>query len=469
MKSFAFLKTYFVPIFILLFVSSCKKEFSGNDYTAYFGGEIENPSSRYVLFCKNNKVIDSIKLKDDNTFFIKFDSLTPGLYTFKNNPEYQYVYFDKNDSLMVNINSKEFDESMVFCGRGYEKNNFLIEMYLRNEKDRNSLFEAFDYDFDKFDKTLNKLFVANQNYYETQKEAVDWNDEFDVYAKASLDFPYFTLKEIYPYIHKMRTGKDVIEKLPQDYYGFREEIDYNNEALTDFSPFVMYLSHMLSNMAEIKYHNHFSNADLALKTNINKLNITDSIIKNEKVKNIVLNTIAFNYLLEDQNMMNNNLFLDTYHKYSTDKSQKNEIVKIGNAIQLLKPNFDLPRVNLVDLNGKTVSTSNLITRKTVFFFWSSNAKSHLTEVHKKVIDFKKKYPEFDFIAINLHDKEHKWKETLSNYDFNGIQQYHCANFEDLRAKWAITKIYRTIVVNKDKKIINAFTGIFEVDFEENLK
>ena len=57
MKSFAFLKTYFVPLFILLVVSSCKKEFSNNDYTAYFGGEIENPSSRYVLFCKNNKVI----------------------------------------------------------------------------------------------------------------------------------------------------------------------------------------------------------------------------------------------------------------------------------------------------------------------------------------------------------------------------------------------------------------------------
>ncbi|MBC8882761.1 hypothetical protein H9X57_03310 [Flavobacterium piscinae] len=47
--------------------------------------------------------------------------MAPGMYTFKYEPEYQYVYFDKNDSLMVRINPVEFDESIVYCGRGDEK------------------------------------------------------------------------------------------------------------------------------------------------------------------------------------------------------------------------------------------------------------------------------------------------------------------------------------------------------------
>ncbi|WP_395043130.1 TlpA family protein disulfide reductase [Flavobacterium sp.] len=463
------IKLFFIASVLLTLMSSCKKEFSGNNYVAYFGGEVTNPVNRYVLFCKNNKVIDTIKLKNDNTFFKKFDSLTPGLYTFKHEPEYQYIYFDKNDSLMVNINSKDFDESIVFCGRGDEKNNFLMEMYLRNEKDRNKMFEVFDYDFDKFDKTVNSIYNNNLKFYNSKKKEIDWNDEFDIYAKASLDFPHYTKKEIYPFVHKMRTGKDVIEKLPKDYYSFRSKIDYNNEALTDFSPYVMYLSHMLNNMAEIKYHNHLSNIDLSLKNNINKLNVADSLIKNEKVKNMVLNSIAFQYLLEDQNMVNNNLFLDTYHKFSTDKSQKNEIIKIGNAIQLLKPNFDLPEINLMDVNGKTVSSDDLIKTNTVFFFWTESANSHMVEAHKKILDFKKKHPNFEFIAINLNDTEQKWKETLSKYNFSGIQEYHCIDFENIKSKWAITKIHRTIVINKDKKIINAFTNIFDIKFEENLK
>ncbi|MES2748395.1 MAG: thioredoxin-like domain-containing protein [Bacteroidota bacterium] len=468
MKKLPNFKAFIVPTLLLFILSSCKNEFSSDNYVAYFGGEIINPSNRFVLFCKNNEVIDTIPLKKDNTFFKKFDSLTPGLYTFKHEPEYQYIYFDKNDSLMVHINTKDFDESVIFCGRGDEKNNFLMDMYLRNEEDKNKMFDVFDYDVAKFNTTINATYKKNTQYYNSKKEEIKWNEAFDVYAKATLNFPHYTKKEIYPVIHRMRTGNDIYEKLPKDYYDFRKNVDYSNETLTDFSPFAMYLNHMLNNVSAIKYHNHFSEVDIALKTNINKIKIADTLIKNEKVKNMVLNNIAIKYLLEDQNMVNNNLFLDTYHKYSTDKSQKNEIVKIGNAIQLLKPNFDLPKVDFITNDGKTVSSSDLIQQKTVFFFWSSQASSHMVSVHKKVIDFKKRHPDYDFIAININDKIDAWKEVLSNYTFNGIKQYHCANFEDLRAKWAITKIHRTIIVNKDKTIKNAFTNIFDVNFEKEL-
>ncbi|HQX05092.1 MAG TPA: hypothetical protein PKZ44_13330, partial [Flavobacterium sp.] len=108
----------------------CQKEFKDDNFTAYFGGEVINPKSNFVLFLKDDVVIDTIYLDNKNRFIQKFDSLAPGLYTFKHEPEYQYVYFDKNDSLMVRINSMEFDESIVFCGRGDEKNNFLMELYL---------------------------------------------------------------------------------------------------------------------------------------------------------------------------------------------------------------------------------------------------------------------------------------------------------------------------------------------------
>jgi hypothetical protein len=469
MKRLPLFKLYFTPILFLLFLSSCKKEFESDNYVAYFGGEVLNPANRYVLLCKNNKVIDSIKLKEDNTFFKKFDSLTPGMYTFKHEPEYQYIYFDKNDSLMVHINSKNFDESIVFCGRGDDKNNFLMELYLKNEKDKDAMFEVFGEDFNQFNTKINKLYSSNKKYFDSKKNEINWTEDFDMYAEAALVFPYNTKKEIYPLIHKMRTGKDIYEKLPKDYYNFRKDVDFSNEKLIDYSPYVMYITHMIDNVSEIKYHNHFSTLDLSLKTNINKLKVTDTLIKSEKLKNSVLNNIAFKYLLEDQNMSNNNSFLDTYHKYSTDKSQKNEIIKIGNAIQLLKPNFELPKVTFIDIHGKNISSDDLMETKTVFFFWTTSADSHMKLVHKKVLELKKKYPQYHFIGVNINDKESKWRTTLFSNKLNILKQYHCVDFEDLREKWAITKIHRTIVVNKDKKIINAFTNIFDVNFEENLK
>jgi len=449
--------------------NSCSKGFKGDNYTAYFGGEVTNPTSPYVLFCRNSEVIDSVKLDKDNRFFIKFDSLTPGMYSFKNEPEYQYVYFDKNDSIMVHINARDFDNSIVFCGRGDRKNNFLMEMYLKNEDDRSKIFDVFDYDVDQFLTHIDSSYHSRQKFYNDKKEYIKWTEDFDKYAKAALDFHHFSKKEIYPQVHKIRTGEDVVEKLPKDYYNFRKGIDFNDDKLSNFSPFVGYLTHMLNNMAAINYHNHFTEVDLALKTNVNKLNIADTLIKNEKVKNIILNNIAFTYLLEDQNMVNNQKFLETYHKYSTDKSKKNEILKIGKAIQQLTVGNTLPEVMFVDAKGQAVSSVALSTKKTVFFFWTENLVSHLQAAHKKAHDFRTRHPEYQFVAVCLDKDQEKWVNLLGNYKTDGIIELRCKDFEDLKAKWAITKVHRTIILGPDGKIKNAFTSIFDIQFDDHLK
>jgi peroxiredoxin len=226
---------------------------------------------------------------------------------------------------------------------------------------------------------------------------------------------------------------------------------------------------MLNNVSNIKYHNHYTEVDMALKTNVNKLKIADTLIKNPKVKNIIINTIAFQYLLEDQNMVNNQTFFDTYNTISTDKSTKNEIRKIGNAIKLLNVGKTLPNIQLIDKQGNKVNSEDLITGNTVFFFWTEKLYSHYVAAHNKVIDFQKKYPNYTFIAINLDNSNATFNKIIEQYNFNNFKEYRCSNFEEMKSKWAITKVHRTIIVNKDKTIKNGFTNMFEVNFEDNLK
>ena len=454
---------------ILLFLSSCNKDFKANDYRAYFGGEVKNPTNRFIYFSKDGVVIDTIPLQKNNTFFVQFDSLAPGMYSFKHDPEYQYVYFDKNDSIMVHINSKDFDESIIFCGRGDTKNNYLMESYLKNESDKEKMFDVYDYDISKFISNTDSTYKSNKKSYYIHKNDIKWSKEFDEFAKAFLDFNYFSKKELYPVIHKLRTAEDVFEKLPNHYYDYRKNIDFNNVKLATYSPFVMYLSHLLNNVGAVKYHNHFSDVDLALTTNINKLCIADTLIKNEKVKNSILNNIAFSYLLEDQNMINNQKFLESYRKFSTDNSKKNEILKIGNAIQLLIAGNQLPEVSLIDKDGLIVSSNSFIKKKTVLFFYTKEALTHLAAAHKKVLAFKLKYPDYQFIAINLDKDQNEWVDLLSNYKFKGIQEYRCVNFEVIKNKWAITKIHRAMILDENGKIKNAFTNLFDVKFENDIK
>jgi peroxiredoxin len=168
-------------------------------------------------------------------------------------------------------------------------------------------------------------------------------------------------------------------------------------------------------------------------------------------------------------MVNNQKFLDIYRKYSTDNSSKNEILKIENAIKLLNVGNQLPEVQLVNKDGVTVSSNSIMNNKTVLFFWTKEALTHLAAAHKKVLAFKLKYPEYQYIAVNLDEDQKNWVDLLTNYKFDGVQEYRCANFEEVKNKWAITKIHRTLILDGNGKIKDAFTNLFEVKFADKLK
>ncbi|NDI99256.1 hypothetical protein GWA97_09230 [Flavobacterium sp. LaA7.5] len=451
---------------LLLVLTSCNNE--DDNYTAYLGGEILSPRSPYIIFSKDDMVIDTIPLDKNNRFFIKYDSLAPGLYSFRHEPEYQYVYFDKNDSLMISVNADNFDQSLVFSGRGDKKNNFLMELYLINEEDRNKSYRVYEEKYDDFISNIDSSYAKREAFYNKNKEEIAWSNDFDLYAKARLQFSQYTKKEYYPYLYNYRTGKEINSDLPKDYYNYRKEIDFNNEKLTTFSPFLRYFNAMLTNMAVKRAGKNISVEERTLNENIIKLTLVDSIFTNERIKNNMLSNIAFSYLLEDQNIHNNQKFLEHYMKLSTDDSNGNEIMKIAKAIEDLEEGKKLPPVALVDTNNNAFDINHDINSKTVIYFWTTCAKAHLKMVNNKIAELKKQYPEVSFIAVNL-DEDPEWKKLVAENNFGRMLQLRAKNFQSIKDKWVINKLNRTIILNADGTIKNGFTNLMDSEFAKHLK
>ena len=463
------LKKYLLYLLPLSFITltSCEKSFEEDNFEAYFGGEIINAQNNFVLFLKNDKVLDTIFLDKNNRFLHKFDSLTPGLYTFKHLPEYQYVYFDKNDSLMIRLNSLDFDNSLAFCGRGEEKNNFLIDLYLKNEKDRSTLYEVLDKDIQSFTKNIDSIYNIRKAYYLKRKAEIKWSDSFDIIAQSGLDFHHYYKKELYPYAHKYKTGNEVLNKLPKNFYDYRKNVDINNPEFANFSPFIKYINIMLSNISYDSKNGLYD--ELSLENNIIKLNIADTLISNVEIKNTVLNNIAYMYLLEDQNMYSNTKFIDKYLELSTDKEQQKEVKEIYNAVKNLNIGNKLPAIDLVDKDLKPVDLSKITNNKeTVLFFWTSQAESHLKLSHKRVNDFQNRHPNVNFVAINVDDSNENWSKTCNKCNMTNITEYKSTSFAEIKKLWVITKIHRTIILNKDGSIKNGFANLFDANFEKDL-
>jgi len=459
---------------LLFFVSfcllSCKKgTFNKNDYTAYFGGEILNPTNKYVILYKDHLIVDSILLDENNHFYRKYDSLSPGLYTLKNESESQHIYFEKNDSLTLSVDAKNFNETLVFGGRGDLKNNFLVDLDLKNENDRYFLYDYYAKSHEEFIPAIDSIYKNQKKFYENRKKDINWSSDFDVFAKSYVDYNHFIRFELYPYIFYRRTGNEVVQQLPKNYYNYRDSIDVNDLHLASFQPYTSYLMAMLNNIVYQDCIGQSDISEIALTCTIEKIKIANNIFKNENLKNIIINNIAFLYLLEDQNSFNNKSFLDTYLHFSTDKSAQVEVFKIYNNAQHLKPNLTLPDEILIDANGVKKSLRSIINSPTVIYFWSDRALGRLESAEEKIKELKKTHPEYRFIAINIDDCYLEWKKVLRKYNPENISDfYHNSNYKSSKDKWLISKIQRTIILNKDGTIKNAFANLLDSKFDTEL-
>ena len=69
---------YFISTILIILTFSCKTTDKDNT-TTYFGGEIINPKSNFVLLLKDEKIIDTLLLDDNNRFLNEYNSLEEGL------------------------------------------------------------------------------------------------------------------------------------------------------------------------------------------------------------------------------------------------------------------------------------------------------------------------------------------------------------------------------------------------------
>jgi hypothetical protein len=377
------------------------------------------------------------------------------------------VFFDKNDSLMIRLNSNDFDNTLMFCGRGDEKNNFMMELYLKDMKLKNDLFDVYEQPEKVFSKYLEASNKKITELYRKRKTFIKWSEEFDEVAKANIQLNYAYKKEVFPIVHEFKTGENIKNSLPKSYYNYRKKIDVNQANLLYYSPFINYMTSMLNNVVLTNTKGYLD--DMSLENNIKKLEIADTLIKNKHVKNLVVNNIANMYLLSDQCSVNNGKFFTLYSKMVSDQKMKVKVMETASNIQKLRNNNVLPEISVLDTNNKKVQLSELITKKTIIYFWTKQSESHSFYSHKKVDELKAKYPDIQFIAININNSQEDWLKEIEIKKYVNSIELRAIDFEELKNKWVINKVYRTLIINKNGTINNAFVSLFDANFESYLQ
>ena len=109
-----------VNYLLIIFFVGCN-----NQNKTFISGKIIKPTNNEIQVLKDEKIIKKIKISNDGTFLGSIENINSGLYNFIHLPEFQYLIINKGDSLVLRLNSLDFDESLVFSGKGASKNNYL--------------------------------------------------------------------------------------------------------------------------------------------------------------------------------------------------------------------------------------------------------------------------------------------------------------------------------------------------------
>ncbi len=468
------MRIHIISLMLLATLFSCQKD-SDKDVTyAYFGGEIINPNNDYVLLLSSNHQFDTLFLDSANRFFKKIDNLHAGLYTFSHGGEYQMALLEPADSVMIRLNTVDFDESLVFTGIGAKKNNFLIKVFLDNEKEQENFINSSRLAPEQFERYIDSARTGRINEFLDFSAKNNLSEIFKNVAETSIDYGYFSAKEMYPFGHYGYRDLKKYKDLPSNFYDYRKNIDYNNAALSDYFIYNRFLYSHFNNVALNAFYENATEESVfnrnSLIYNLEKLKLMDEYISQDTIKNKLLKNTARDFISRCEDSTETEQIISSYLDKSTNTKDKAYIKRLSIALNQLKPGKTIPDVELLTYENERFKLSDLITKPTVIYFWSSNLKIHYKNSHFKSQELRKKYPNIDFIAININDNDNRyWKKTLNDFKFSTIGEYQFANTDDGKQTLAINTIYKMIVVDKQMRIVDSYYNMFQNRFEDVLK
>lgn len=454
------IKSLFLCITLLVVIGCNSNKISEG---SYFGGKIINPKSDHVVLYSMDRVIDTFFLDKNNRFLKKLDKLNEGLYYFIHGIENQHIYLEPKDSLILRINSWDFDESLVYTGRGAERNNILIDCFLEDEKDKVTFYEYYKLNPENFkyklDSIISKKLITYQNYLESHPEETDG---FKEVLKVALTYPVFARAEKYPLLNARYSDTNEYPILSDNFYNYRNNIDITKDSLMYYRPYSQYIRNYLYNQTYALGHQPTKNR-YATNFTVDLLKTIGETLKSESSRNAFLKQTVISHFYNNSSCKIDNEPFNEFFKLSTNKHDLLVVKNLLNDTRAVSRNKQIPNFKVTDyLNNKSDIKKLIKGENTFIFFWNDTyvSQSYLTS---RINYLKNSYPNIHFILIKIDGKKSDRIETLD------IKNQYYLDTQSEAHQFLTSKMPRSILINNDGKVVNGYASISSYNVKKYLE
>jgi len=431
----------------------------------FLGGQIINPSSRSVTLYQGNQNIETIGLNDQLGFQKRFDSLESGIYKLEHLPEYQTILLEKADSIWVRINAAAFDESIFYSGNGASKNNFLMELVLKQESENRFLSNKFSKKSELFNKILDSLLFEKKQLWIQMDSIIKLSPIAQKVTQAAYIYHYANIRERYALLRGIQWNK----KESEFFFRYRKFLNFSDNDLAFFDPYINYILNFISNEA-LKYNQSYFKEKKTSDFNIRRLKELDEKISGNLLRNNLARAIAFEEILTFKNHDQHDLFLQYYSTVNSSPAYLSEVLTLHSDINKMGPKKQLPEIKLQNVTRDIVSSNSLANGKTtIIYFWSQTQMNHYKNTLERVRVFQKEYPQLRFVGICIQPFNLMVKQVQKMMGINIEDQFAIIDFEKASKTWVLTLLNKSIVINNKGQIINGFENFSNNNIELLLK
>ena len=417
--------------------------------STYFGGKIINPKSNCIILFENEIPLDTFYLDKNNTFLGEIPSLHEGLFNFKHGNEQQYIYLQPKDSLLIRLNTWDFDETLVFSGKGAERNNLLIDSFLESERERRIFFQYYDLSPTEFSAKVSQVEkVKLDRYNDYINNHPEESDKFNDILKTALTFPLYSKVENYPLAHSAKINHDEHSVINKDFYKHREYITLDNDSLMFF---YAYRDYVLSNLYnKVNSLGYDLNSD---EFTVNLLKEISAELNDENSRNSMLRKIFIRHFYWKSSRKINENIVNTYFDLTTNLEDKKLMLNLTTDVKKIEEGELLNDFKIIDYNKSHKSIRRLIkNKKSVLYFWNPEfiGKDFIAS---KIQYLSEKYPDLEFIGVRIYDDN---KERIFKLDIKS--QYYLESNSKANS-FLTSQLPRTILINKKGVVVNSYASL----------
>ena len=455
-------------LFLSILITSCHTK---KDNKTYFGGAIINPLSSNILLCQKGEVIDTISIDSNGHFSHKFDLEEPQLFSFKHGYEFQVFYAEPKDSITLRLNTKEFDESLVFGGNNAHQNNFLIENFLQNEENNNLIYSYHKIPPKQFEQKIDSIRVERIEQLNQLDKNSKVSNAYKEIAQHSIDFEYFDMKERYSFLlNKFYPTK--IKFLSPTYYDYRKEIDFNDEKIIELIGFQRFLDNYLKNKSiEICLQNRSVDCyDMGSISNLDqRIALIDSLFEHDFLRKHYFQRFFREEVIYSQTKEHLDHTKAHLGKFDLSETEKSRLKALVDFQESLLVDQSLQNVSLKNTSFDELKLKDVIAKNhCIVYSWSVNSERHLKQRMDKIKTIKETHPNIQFIGINIdHNNPQAWIKALENYNCNKENEYQIVPEKN----WMFYRNYlnKVFFIDKNGKIKMSETILTDDEFDLHLK